>query len=183
MTPKFFTDPKALSMNAHYLKSLPVEEIVPFISEELKKAGLWNPGFETEQQTWFFKTIDILRQRFHTTTDFATLGRAYFSEDFSIDPNTINTHILSNPELEKRLPELAQRIEAMETYAPDTLEGLFRSLLSEMKIKPNVLVNAIRTALTGHTVGPELFDVLMVLGKTTVVRRLQSNFKPNEPNL
>jgi glutamyl-tRNA synthetase len=175
--PKFFTDPKALNMNAHYLKSLPVEEIVPFVTDELKKADLWDPCFEDDRQEWFFKTIDIIRQRFHTTADFATLGQAYFSENFSIDSKILDKHILSKPDLEKWFPILAERIDALETYAPDTIEVVLRSLLSEMKVKPNVLVNAIRTALTGHTVGPEFFDVLMILGKSTVVNRLQRIFK------
>ena len=95
--PKFFTDPKALSMNAHYLRTLPVKDLVPFVSEVLKQEDLWNPRFETDRQAWFFNTIDIVRQRFHTTTDFATLGRPYFSEAYPIDPKALSKHILDNP--------------------------------------------------------------------------------------
>ena len=36
--PKFFTDPKAISVNTHYLRNLPVEEIAPYVKAELEKA-------------------------------------------------------------------------------------------------------------------------------------------------
>lgn len=175
--PKFFTDPKALSMNAHYLRTLPVKDLAPFVSEVLKQEDLWDPRFDADRQAWFINTIDIVRQRFHTTTDFATLGRPYFSEEYPIDPKALSKHILSSPDIETWLHELAHRIDRLDAYRPDTLEALLRSLLTEMKVKPNVLVNAIRTALTGHTVGPELFDVLMILGKSTVVSRLQRSVR------
>ena len=42
------------------------------------------------------------------------------------------------------------------------------------RIKAGVLVNGVRTAVTGQTVGPEFLDVLLVLGQDTVVRRLKN---------
>ncbi len=170
--PKFFTDPKALSMNAHYLRKLPVAEVAPYVTAALKKDGLWDPAFENDQQEWYLNTIDTIRQRFQTIADFCSLGRAYFSDDYPIDQGAYQKHIIDQPDMKQMLQTVGQRIETTETFSPDALEKLLRSLLSEMKVKANVMVNALRTALTGHTVGPEFFDVLMILGKSRVVLRL-----------
>ena len=62
MTPKFITDPKAISMNAHYLREMPVEELEPYVIAELEKAGIWQPEFAVERQEWFLKTIDLIRR-------------------------------------------------------------------------------------------------------------------------
>ena len=42
--PKFFTDPKAISMNAHYLRTMPLDELLPYVQAELEAAGLWSPS-------------------------------------------------------------------------------------------------------------------------------------------
>ena len=43
--PKFFTDPKAISINAHYLRTMPLDELLPYVQAELEAAGLWSPSF------------------------------------------------------------------------------------------------------------------------------------------
>ena len=175
--PKFFTDPKAINMNAHYLRTLPVEDLLPYVKAELINEDLWDSDFEEGRKAWLLKTIDLIRQRFHTLKDFTALGRAFFSEAITIHPQTLKKHILDKPAIERGLHELAGHIEDLETYDPDNLEKLLRAQLSELNVKPKDLVNAIRTALTGQTVGPELFDILMILGKSVVVKRLQWSFK------
>jgi glutamyl-tRNA synthetase len=172
--PKFFTDPKAVSINAHYLRNMPVEEIAAYVKAELKKSGLWNPAFEKERRRWFLDTIDLIRTRFNLTTDFVALGRAYFSEDFSIDPKMLKNNLLDHPELKKWLPLLADRINSLEVFRADALEQTIRTIMKDLDIKPGVLINGVRIVLTGQPVGPEFLDMLVVLGKQTVVKRLRS---------
>jgi glutamyl-tRNA synthetase len=171
--PKFFTDPKAISINAHYLRNFPVEEIGPYVKVELQKSGLWNPAFEKERRRWFLDTIDLIRSRFSLTTDFVTLGRAYFSEDFSVDSNMLKKNLLDHPELKQCLPLLADRINSMEVFRADTLEQTIRAVMKDHDIKSGVLINGVRMVLTGQPVGPEFLDMLVILGKQTVVKRLR----------
>jgi glutamyl-tRNA synthetase len=172
--PKFFTDPKAVSINAHYLRNLPVEQIEPFVKLEFQKSGLWDPSFEKDRRTWFLNTVDLIRTRFNLTTDFVTLGRAYFSEDFSIDPEILKKNLLDHPELKKWLPLLADRINSLQAYSAETLEQTIRDMMKELNLKPGALVNGIRTLLTGQSVGPEFLDMLVAIGKQTVVKRLRN---------
>ena len=34
--PKFFTDPKALSINAHYIRTMPIEDLAGYVAAEFK---------------------------------------------------------------------------------------------------------------------------------------------------
>jgi len=40
-------------------------------------------------------------------------------------------------------------------------------------VKAGLLINAARTALTGQSVGPGMFDIMMVLGRERTVERLR----------
>ena len=170
--PKFFTDPRALSINAHYIRTLPLEEIAVYVRDQLEKEGIWDPEYENGKREWFLNTIDQIRKRYHVTTDFVTHGRAYFSDEYEIDPKAMKKNILKHEGLKTWLPGLADRLKNLETYSAETIEDVIRNMAEELEIKPGVLINGIRTAVTGQPVGPGIFDILIILGQGRVVERL-----------
>ncbi len=195
--PKYFTDPKAISINAHYLRTLPVEEIEPYVRVELEKAGiwdpeyegtkrlkqlelpfkgkngLWNPEYEGAKRRWYLDTIELIRSRFHVTTDFVSRGRAYFSDEFPIESRALKKNILKHPNLKKWLPMLADRLQALENFTASETEDTIRETAEELKIKPGVLINGVRTAVTGQLAGPGIFDILITIGQRRIVDRLR----------
>ncbi len=171
--PKFITDPKAISINAHYLRNLPLEEIEPYVKEELKKAGIWDPAFQAEKHDWFLRTIDLTRSRYHFTTDFATSGRAYFSDDYAMDTQALEKNILRHERLREWFPVLADRLEAVGAFTTDETEKVIRETAEDLGVKAGVLINGVRAAVTGQPKGPGLFDVLVAVGQGRVVERLR----------
>ena len=171
--PKFFTDPKALSINAHYLRTMPLEELLPYVAAELKEAGLWDDAFAGGKSTWFASTVDLIRSRYHTTKDFVDLGRAYFADDFTIDEKVLRKNILKHESLKELLPLLAKRLESLPDFSPELLEHATRGLTAELDIKAGVLINGARAAVTGQAAGAGIFDVLAAVGAERVLHRLR----------
>ena len=171
--PKFFTDPKAISINTHYLRTLPVEEIEPYVRKQLEKTQIWDPEFEAIKRDWFLRTIDLIRTRYHVTTDFGTLGRAYLSDDYPIEPKALKKNVLKHEGLKVWFPILADRLQGMDTFSVEEAEKVIREMADELGIKAGILINAIRTAVTGQPKGPGLFDVLITVGQRRVVERLR----------
>ncbi len=171
--PKFFTDPKALSINAHYIRNLPVEEIEPYVKALFEKEGIWEPEFQEKKRPWFLKTIELIRSRYHVLTDFVTFGGAYFSDDYPIDPKALKKNVLKHKGLQGWFPILADRLEAIEAFTPGETERVIRELAEELEVKPGVLINGIRTVVTGQAVGPGLFDILETIGQGRVTERGQ----------
>lgn len=170
--PKFFTDPKAINTNAHYLRTLPVRTILPAVREQMEKAGIWDAAYEKEKVQWFMDTVDLIRARFHTTVDFVDPGRAYFSDRFPMDQKALQKNILKYDTLKKWLPEMATRISAIPDYDQHAIESVLKKVLEEMGVKPGLLMNAVRTAVTGQSKGPGFFEFLLAMGREKVVLRL-----------
>mgnify|MGYP001389534871 FL=1 len=84
--PRKWTDDKAIWMNAEYIRTMPFEDLLPFIKPELKAAKLWRDEYDDDEREWFESTVNLIRQRFFTLKDFSNQGRAYFSEDFDCEP-------------------------------------------------------------------------------------------------
>lgn len=171
--PKFFTDPKAISINTHYLRNLPVGEIEPYVRAELEKEGIWDPEYEGDKRQWFLDTIELIRSRFHVTTDFGTRGRAYFSEDYSIEPKALKKNILKHEKLKEWFPVMADRLHAIKKFTVEETENTIRVMAEELGIKVGILTNGIRAVVTGQLAGPGLFDVLVAVGQNRVVERLR----------
>ncbi len=171
--PKFFTDPKAISINTHYLRNMPVEEILPYVRDVLERERLWNTSFECDKHDWFVKTVELIRSRCHLLTDFASIGRPYFSDDFFVEPDSLQKNILKHPGLKEWFAILADRFEALNTFSVLETERIVRELAEELGVKAGVLINGIRTAVTGQAAGPGLFDLLVAIGQCRVVDRLR----------
>jgi glutamyl-tRNA synthetase len=169
---KNWTDPKAIHFNSTYIRTMPLDELLPYVKADLEQAGLWRDSFENEEKDWFFKTIDLIRARYLTLKDFSDRGAAYFSDNFDFDEKAVKKN-LKDPQLRELFPELAGRLADPAEFSAGATEDVFRAFCEEKQIKPGLIINASRTAVTGTSVGPGLFELLEVIGKDKVVERLR----------
>ncbi|MCY7375702.1 MAG: glutamate--tRNA ligase [Pyrinomonadaceae bacterium] len=176
---KHWTDDKAIWMNAEYVRTMPIAELIPFVKAELKSAKLWRDEYEDDDKTWFENTVDLIRQRFFTLKDFSGQGRAYFSEDFDFDQAAIDKNLKKFPDLKIWLTELANRFEAVEDFTHDEIERIVKEITEEKQTKMGVIMNGARALLTGLAVGPSMLTVFETLGKEKTGRRLKSQIAWN----
>lgn len=171
--PKLIADPKALSINAHYIRTMPLKELLPYLEEELKQKGLWDPSYADGRRQWFESTVELIRARYFTLEDFSRQGRAYFSDDYPMDQKAWERNLKADPRLAGWLWELAGRLESLGSFTLESTERVLREAAEEWFVKPGLIINAVRAAVTGQTVGPGLFEVLVVIGQSRVVDRLR----------
>jgi glutamyl-tRNA synthetase len=171
--PKFITDPKALAINAHYLRTMPVAELLPLVRKELEAENLWDHSYESDKHEWFLNTVDLIRSRFHTLKDFTGPGRAYFSDTYEMDPKPVKKNLEKHEQIRQWLGLLADRFAGLSDFSKEETERVIRELADELDIKAGILINGTRTIVTGQAAGPGLFDVLHALGRERVVARLQ----------
>jgi len=170
--PRDWTDPKALWMNAEYLRAMPIEALAPLALAQLKNFGLWRDEYEGEKREWFKRTVDLLRVRYRTTQDFATLGRPYFSDQFEYEADAIRKN-LKDERIKQLLNGLADRLALVHDFTHEAAESVLRDYANEQGVKAGLLINASRTALTGQAVGPSMFDIMVTLGRDRTVERLK----------
>ncbi len=156
--PRHWTDDKAQWMNAEYIRTMPVEQLLPFVRPELKAAKLWRDEYEDGTRTpssanvaedgvslevgsaeWYEKTVDLIRARFFTLKDFSSRGRSYFSEDYDFDAAAVEKNLTKFPDLKTWLPELANRFEnefsEERVSSPNVREGFTSKPFTEENIE------------------------------------------------
>jgi glutamyl-tRNA synthetase len=172
--PRHWTDEKALWMNAEYIRTMAIDDLLPMVKAELRASKLWREEYDDDDREWLVKTLDLIRQRFFTLKDFSAQGRAYFSDDFDFDESAVNKNLRKDPKLRELLPGLADSLEEIDPFNAETAEAALRKFAEEQGVKAGLLINGSRTMLTGQAVGPSMFEVFEILGQKRSVERLRS---------
>ena len=68
-------------------------------------------------------------------------------------------------------------------FKTQRLETLTRQIAEELTIKTNQVFHPIRVSVSGRTVGPGLFEMLEVLGKEKVLKRIEKVLKEKPEDL
>jgi glutamyl-tRNA synthetase len=172
--PRHWTDDKALWMNAEYIRTMPIDELLPMVKAELRANKLWREEYEDEDREWFARTVELIRQRYFTLKDFSAQGRAYFSDDFDFEETAVKKNLLKDPSLRELLPALASKMEGVDPFNAETAEAALSAFADEVGVKAGLLINSSRTMLTGQAVGPSMFEIFDLLGRESSVERLRS---------
>src|SRR5712692_5532966 len=166
--------------NTQYLQKLPIEDLLPEVEAELKRSGLWKeewakgsrPGRDGRDHAWFSRTVDLLRPRVRLLPDFSTWARAFFSDDFTIEPDA-KEKFWKDPKVPELLAKLADALAALPEWNHDACDHASRAVAETAGVKAGLLINATRVAIVGQAVAPPLFDTMVVLGRDRVVGRLR----------
>jgi len=158
--------------NTQYLQKPPVEDLLPYVEAELKRAHLWEGSQASEDRTWFARAVDLIRPRTRLLGDFTTWARAFFSDDFGYEADA-KEKFWKDERLPALLAKLADALAALPEWNHDACDAALRGVAAAEGVKAGVLINATRVAIVGRAVAPPLFDTMVVLGKDRVVGRLR----------
>jgi glutamyl-tRNA synthetase len=171
--PKNWTDPKAISINARYMSMMALDELLPYVREELKTSGLWQDAYDGDKREWFRSVVELIRTRLHVIKDFSTLGLPYFADDFPYEDAAVQKNLKKDPKTGAYIGELADMFEKLPAFDLEGTEHAARELSEKLGIKAGLIINGVRTAVTGQAAGPGLFELLIAIGRERVVARIR----------
>jgi glutamyl/glutaminyl-tRNA synthetase len=96
----------------------------------------------------------------------------FFRDDYAVEEAGKKKY-LDKPENLENLKILAVRIEALESFTAAAIETACRELAEERGIKPAALIHPARMAVSGQTSGAGLFEMMELLGREKVLKRLR----------
>jgi glutamyl-tRNA synthetase len=79
--PRHWTDDKALWMNAEYIRTMPLDELLPLVKAEMKSTKLWREEYDDDERAWYEKTVDVIRHRFSMSNGSPPATRAVPAQD------------------------------------------------------------------------------------------------------
>jgi glutamyl-tRNA synthetase len=161
-SPSVFDPDKLLWMNSKYLAAMVPEEIV-------KRAEA--DGLPVFNRRIALAAIPLHRERSRTLKELVAALADYENDPPEYDPAGLKKNV--GPETAGLLSELADRFSSLASFEKAGIEAALREVAAAKGISAGKLIHPLRLAATGKTVGAPLFDVLELLGKETVERRIR----------
>ena len=127
-------------------------------------------GFDLSDGGFVAQAAANLRTRSKTLVEMADSGSFYFRKEVDYDPEAAAKFL--TPEYAGHLEAVAERLPGVADYTKDGLEAFLRSLAEERGPKIKWIAQTLRVALTGRTVSPGIDEVMVILGKERVVRKI-----------
>jgi glutamyl-tRNA synthetase len=153
-------------LNSEYIKKVELDELVqrvwPFIEAK---------GYSNRDPDLLRKAVLSLRERVKTLVEMADLSEFYFREEVAYDEKAAEKFL--SKETVPMFKQVIASLSKESTLEKGKVHQLIQQL-AETKGEPLVkIAQPLRVALTGRTVSPPIDEVMEVLGKERVIKRLQ----------
>ena len=166
-----FNPEKLEWFNQQYILRLSPADLAERVRPSFEAAGIWRDDLLTERHAWFYAMLELFRPRAKRIGDVAEQARFFFVERVDMDAAAVDKH-LHVPGMAEHLVALNDAFDAAETFDVQTLEKILRTTADARSVKAATLIHAVRVAVTGKIVSPGIFDVLALLGRQPVHKRI-----------
>ncbi len=164
-SPSIFNIEKLLWLNAHYIKEKPPLDLVAPL-----KPFLTARSFPEKPDDYIAGAIRTLAPRSRTLVEMADAMRFYMVDTIEFDEAAARKFLV--PDIRAPFERLAEDLTKLDPFSEQGLEEVFKKVTAEFGMKLGKIAQPVRVALTGVTVSPGLFEIIDVLGKDAVLKRL-----------
>jgi glutamyl-tRNA synthetase len=168
--PGIFDHAKLDWLNGLWIRQMPAERLAELLEPFWVLAKVDPAAVEARGREWVAGAIPLFVERAKTLVELARAMAFLFAGSIAHDPKAAEKFLTT-----KHLANLARvRRLVAETSTPsaEKLEGQVRKLAEETGGKMIDYAQPIRVALTGTTASPPIFPILALLGRETVLERL-----------
>lgn len=168
-----FDERRLLWLNGAHIRELPLDELANRVQE------YWPPEAAKATEDYKMAVLNLVQERLKFFKELPELTSFFFAEpqpNLSLINSSKQLSKLDRSEQQALLKTVSHELTNSD-FSVDDLQTRLNSLLESTGQKPAVLFSLVRIATTWATASPSLAESLAVLGKDTVLARLQTSLE------
>jgi glutamyl-tRNA synthetase len=175
-TPAIFNHEKLEWMNGVYIRKLTPED---FINRAIPFLEKWLPLTVKRplDLEYVRRVLLLVQDRARTLKETAELTEYFFVEKYDYDTSLLISKGMDGTRARQALITARERLEKQTPFDTVSLEPMLRALAEELGLKAGQLFGSLRTAITGRTATPPLFQMMDVMGKVRTLARIDDAIK------
>ena len=155
-------------MNGQYIKSMDTKELSARTENFLAEKKVIDDKFDRNR---WIGIVAAYKERTRTLEDFVSVYKIFFCDEAEYDEKAVEKY-LKKPNSKDIVNRCKTIIESGDKFDKASIEESYRKLADELKLKAAELIHPTRVAISGKTVGAGLFDMMELLGREKVLKRL-----------
>jgi glutamyl-tRNA synthetase len=160
-------------LNGEYLREMSPERFRELGAAAFRRAGC---NLDAYPPAYIAAALATCQGKVKRFGELASYAGFYFSQEVRMDPAAAREF---TPEARTRLKKLRDALAQSEDFTAAGLERTLKAVAAELGVKAGALVHPARLACTGAAAGPSLYHLLEILGKETVLKRLDAAMNIN----
>ena len=116
------------------------------------------------------EVVALVQDRIHKIEEVATTNRFFFEDPTTYEEKGVEKRWKNNSA--DLLEAYADALADTDPFDADTANSVLRDLADEHDVGAGKIIHPTRLAVSGLSYGPSLFDMMVVLGRETCIRRM-----------
>lgn len=166
-----FDPQKAKWFNHEYLKLKSDEEVLTLLKEV---DGIKSFCFSDEK---LLKIVSLMKERASFVADIYNDGQFFFQAPTSYDEKALKK--AWNDTTPSTLANLSAKLSSTENFEPEVLKETIHHFAEERSLGMGKVMMPLRLALVGELKGPDVPDIMNIIGKEETVARIEKAIKTN----
>lgn len=173
--PAVFDIDKLNWINAHYIKQASADKITELAIPHLKAAGYINGEMTAEQKAWLVDMVAVLQEHLSYAAQIVDHVDVFFNDNIEFE-NDEARQVLLDDDIPKVMDSFRTKLNQLDVVDVSSVKPLLKSIIKELKLGGKKVYMPLRVALTGKMHGPELYNIIPLLGKKRALDRLDTIF-------
>jgi len=171
-SPAVFDRHKLDYINTHYIKESSPERLAELALPYVEELGIL-PYEErsAEQQQWLIGFINAISEKISHMSELKDFIH-YFHGDIPQEPEGETLEVLKGEQVPSVLTLFKEKVQGAELLSGESVKVLLKQMTKELKLGGKFVYMPVRVALTGQMHGPELYDIIPLLGLENVLGRI-----------
>jgi len=155
-----------LALNAEHIRHASAEKLAPHLIPFLRQQGI-----EAEENPFLYGIIQTLQPRAKTFVEMAEAAAFYYAAPEDYEGKGVKKFF--KPELVAPMEQLISALRQIDSFDEPHLEPTFVQVMETHDLKFGKIAQPVRVALTGTTVSPGIFEMILALGREKTVARIR----------
>lgn len=166
--PAVFDLDKLNYINNWYIKNSTLDKICELAVPYFIKEGLIGQDYDRE---WIRKLVSLYKDGLNYIEEIIEKSKIFFGDEVIFE-NQEARELMNKDFVPSLLKNLKDYLERIQIVDENTLKEMFKNMQKETGVKGKDFFMSVRVAITGQTHGPELVQIMILLGKEKIIKRL-----------
>lgn len=174
--PAVFDIDKLNWINAQYIRKADPGFVLELALPHLKTAGFVKDPVTETDRAWLTQVVGAVQEYISYAAQIVEHVDIFFQDEFEFE-NQEAVELLQDPDISRVMDAFIEKLAAVEVVDPTAVQAILKAVIKEQKVGGKKVYMPVRIALTGKMHGPELVNVIPILGKEKALARIQASLK------
>lgn len=173
--PAVFDVDKLNYINATYIKQASPEKVLELALPHLKAAGYVNDNLTDEKKDWLLEVMAAVKEYLSYGAQVVDHVDIFFNEEAEFESEEAK-EVLLDADIPRVIEVFKEKLSALEMVDAPSVKKVLKSIVKELKLGGKKVYMPVRVAVTGKMHGPDLDQIIPLIGREKVLKRIDASF-------